>query len=162
MIKRTLGTSGLEVSAIGFGCTGLNHGYGVSLDEDDAVAVIRAAVDLGVTFFDTAEVYGPYTNEELVGQALAPYATSSAGRTPSNRSLRSRANTRSGGASPKPRSCRPCMSSASPWCRSVLSGRDSSRVRYPAKRRSARRTCAAICPATANRCDQHIRAWSIG
>lgn len=72
MIKRTLGTSGLEVSAIGFGCMGLNHGYGVSLDESDAVAVIRAAVDLGVTFFDTAEVYGPYTNEELVGKALAP------------------------------------------------------------------------------------------
>ncbi|WP_020574492.1 aldo/keto reductase [Actinopolymorpha alba] len=72
MINRSLGTSGLEVSAIGFGCMGLNHGYGHSLTENDAVAVIRSAVDLGVTFFDTAEVYGPYTNEELVGKALAP------------------------------------------------------------------------------------------
>ncbi|HEY9292466.1 MAG TPA: aldo/keto reductase [Microlunatus sp.] len=72
MIKRTLGANGLEVSAIGFGCMGLNHGYGQSLDESEAVAVIRSAVDLGVTFFDTAEVYGPYTNEELVGKALAP------------------------------------------------------------------------------------------
>ncbi|QDP95016.1 aldo/keto reductase [Microlunatus elymi] len=72
MINRNLGNSGLAVSAIGFGCMGLNHGFGHALAEQEAVTVIRAAVDLGVTFFDTAEVYGPYTNEELVGKALAP------------------------------------------------------------------------------------------
>jgi aryl-alcohol dehydrogenase-like predicted oxidoreductase len=72
MDTRILGQNGLEVSAIGFGCMGLNHGFGNRLTEDDAVAVIRHAVDLGVTFFDTAQVYGPLTNEELVGKALAP------------------------------------------------------------------------------------------
>ncbi|WP_315711765.1 MULTISPECIES: aldo/keto reductase [unclassified Bradyrhizobium] len=72
MKKRTLGKSGLEVSAIGFGCMGLNFGYGHALEKDDAVNLIRAAFDRGVTFFDTAEIYGPFTNEELVGDALAP------------------------------------------------------------------------------------------
>src|SRR3954454_19618589 len=72
MNKRELGTSGLEVSAIGLGCMGLNHGYGPAVDQQDGIALIRAAVDLGVTFFDTAQIYGPFTNEELVGQALAP------------------------------------------------------------------------------------------
>lgn len=72
MNTRTLGRSGLEVSSLGFGCMGLNHGYGQKLTEDDAIAVIRRAVDLGVTFFDTAQFYGPFTNEELVGTALAP------------------------------------------------------------------------------------------
>jgi len=72
MIKRTLGTSGLEVSAIGLGCMGLSHAYGLDVDEQDGIALIRAAVDLGVTFFDTAQVYGPFSNEELVGKALAP------------------------------------------------------------------------------------------
>ena len=72
MIPRTLGTSGLEVSAIGLGCMGLSHAYGLDVDEQDGIALIRAAVDLGVTFFDTAQVYGPFTNEELVGKALAP------------------------------------------------------------------------------------------
>ncbi|MFF3371960.1 aldo/keto reductase [Streptomyces sp. NPDC002680] len=72
MITRTLGTSGLNVSAIGLGCMGLSHGYGPAVDDQDGVALIRAAVDLGVTFFDTAQVYGPFTNEELVGKALAP------------------------------------------------------------------------------------------
>ena len=72
MITRTLGTSGLEVSAIGLGCMGLSHAYGLDVDEQDGIALIRAAVDLGVTFFDTAQVYGPFTNEELVGKALAP------------------------------------------------------------------------------------------
>ncbi len=72
MHKRILGKSGLEVSAIGFGCMGLNFGYGHSLAKDEAVRLIRAAVDRGVTFFDTAEVYGPFTNEEMVGEALAP------------------------------------------------------------------------------------------
>jgi aryl-alcohol dehydrogenase-like predicted oxidoreductase len=72
MATRTLGSSGLEVSAIGLGCMGLSHAYGLVIDKQDGIDVIRAAVDLGVTFFDTAQVYGPFTNEGLVGQALAP------------------------------------------------------------------------------------------
>ncbi|GAA0848981.1 MULTISPECIES: aldo/keto reductase [Burkholderiaceae] len=72
MKTRKLGTNGLEVSAIGFGCMGLNFSYGHSLGKADSIALIRAAVERGVTFFDTAEVYGPYTNEELVGEALEP------------------------------------------------------------------------------------------
>jgi len=72
MKKRTLGQSGLEVSALGFGCMGLNFAYGHALGKEEAVALIRAAVERGVTFFDTAEVYGPFTNEEIVGEALAP------------------------------------------------------------------------------------------
>jgi len=71
--KRTLGKSGLEVSAIGFGCMGLNFSYGHALSKDDSIALIRAAVERGVTFFDTAEVYGPFTNEEIVGEALKPF-----------------------------------------------------------------------------------------
>ena len=73
MKKRKLGKSGLEVSAIGFGCMGLSFGYGPAVDKQQGIAVIRAAVERGVTFFDTAEVYGAYTNEELVGEALAPF-----------------------------------------------------------------------------------------
>ena len=73
MQKRKLGTSNLEVSAIGLGCMGLSFGYGPAVDKKDGVALIRAAVERGVTFFDTAEVYGPFTNEELVGEALAPF-----------------------------------------------------------------------------------------
>jgi len=72
MEKRILGASGLEVSALGFGCMGLNFSYGHALEKDESVALIRKAVDLGVTFFDTAEVYGPFTNEEIVGEALRP------------------------------------------------------------------------------------------
>ena len=72
MQKRTLGTNGLEVSAIGFGCMGISSGYGPAVSRGDGLAIIRAAVDAGVTFFDTAEAYGPYANEELVGEALAP------------------------------------------------------------------------------------------
>ena len=72
MQKRQLGTSGLEVSALGLGCMGLSFSYGLPLAEADGIALIRAAVERGVTFFDTAEVYGPFTNEELVGKALAP------------------------------------------------------------------------------------------
>ncbi len=72
MKKRILGSSNLEVSAIGFGCMGLSHGYGPATDKKDGIALIRAAVERGVTFFDTAEVYGPFANEELVGEALAP------------------------------------------------------------------------------------------
>lgn len=70
--KRKLGRQGLEVSAIGLGCMGMSFGYGPAHDEQEMVSVIRSAVDLGVTFFDTAEVYGPFTNEELVGKALSP------------------------------------------------------------------------------------------
>ncbi len=73
MQTRTLGRSNLEVSALGFGCMGLSFGYGPAVGRQEGVKVIRAAVDLGVTFFDTAEVYGPFANEELVGEALAPY-----------------------------------------------------------------------------------------
>jgi aryl-alcohol dehydrogenase-like predicted oxidoreductase len=72
MQKRKLGKSGLEVSALGFGCMGLSFGYGPAMDEAEAIKVIRAAYDGGVTFFDTAEAYGPYKNEEVVGEALRP------------------------------------------------------------------------------------------
>lgn len=72
MQKRRLGKRGLEVSAIGFGCMGLSFGYGPAVEKKQGISVIRAAVERGVTFFDTAEVYGAYTNEELVGEALAP------------------------------------------------------------------------------------------
>jgi aryl-alcohol dehydrogenase-like predicted oxidoreductase len=72
MQKRTLGKSGLEVSALGFGCMGLSFGYGPALERNEAIKVIRAAFDGGVTLFDTAEAYGPFANEELVGEALAP------------------------------------------------------------------------------------------
>ncbi len=73
MQTRTLGNGKLEVSAIGLGCMGLSHAYGPVTDKKTAIALLRAAVELGVTLFDTAEVYGPYTNEELVGEALAPF-----------------------------------------------------------------------------------------
>jgi len=72
MQKRQLGRGGLEVSAIGLGCMGMSHGYRPFPDKQEMVSLIRSAVERGVTFFDTAEVYGPYTNEELVGEALAP------------------------------------------------------------------------------------------
>jgi aryl-alcohol dehydrogenase-like predicted oxidoreductase len=70
--KRKLGNSGLEVSAIGLGCMGMSYGYGPASDQKEMISVIRKAVECGVTFFDTAEVYGPYTNEELLGEALLP------------------------------------------------------------------------------------------
>ena len=73
MQKRTLGKSNLEVSAIGLGCMGLSFGYGPAVDKQEGISLIRAAFERGVTFFDTAEAYGPFTNEELVGEALAPY-----------------------------------------------------------------------------------------
>ena len=72
MQKRTLGNSNLEVSALGLGCMGMSFGLGPAIDPQDGIALIRAAVERGVTFFDTAEVYGPFKNEELVGEALAP------------------------------------------------------------------------------------------
>jgi aryl-alcohol dehydrogenase-like predicted oxidoreductase len=74
MQKRTLGSSGLEVSAIGLGCMTMTGGYSGMPDRQDMIALLRSAVDRGVTFFDTAEIYGPHANEELVGEALAPYA----------------------------------------------------------------------------------------
>src|SRR5690349_20692531 len=73
MQKRILGKSGLEISALGLGCMGLSFGYGQSTDKQDAIRLIRTAYEKGVTFFDTAEVYGPYTNEELLGEALEPF-----------------------------------------------------------------------------------------
>lgn len=73
MQKRYLGNAGLEVSALGLGCMGLSHGYGPATDTQQAITLIHAAVERGVTFFDTAEVYGPYLNEEVVGAALQPY-----------------------------------------------------------------------------------------
>ena len=72
MKKRTLGRDGLEVSALGLGCMGLSHGYGPATNTQDAVSLIRTAYERGVTFFDTAQVYGPFTNEEVVGEALEP------------------------------------------------------------------------------------------
>lgn len=72
MQKRTLGNSNLDVSALGLGCMGLSHGYGAASDRNAAIQLIRAAYERGVTFFDTAQLYGPFTNEEVVGQALAP------------------------------------------------------------------------------------------
>jgi aryl-alcohol dehydrogenase-like predicted oxidoreductase len=73
MQKRKLGNSNLEVSALGLGCMGMSHGYGPPGDKTEMIALIRAAADRGITLFDTAEIYGPYTNEELVGEALAPF-----------------------------------------------------------------------------------------
>ncbi|WP_426699726.1 aldo/keto reductase [Rhodanobacter sp. Col0626] len=72
MQMRTLGRSGLNVSALGFGCMGLNFAYGTAMPKQEAIGLLRQAVEAGVTFFDTAEAYGPFTNEELVGEALAP------------------------------------------------------------------------------------------
>src|SRR5688572_27587205 len=72
MHKRQLGKGGLDVSALGFGCMGLSFGYGPAIDRQQGISLIRAAAERGVTFFDTAEAYGPLTNEELLGEALAP------------------------------------------------------------------------------------------
>src|SRR5258708_13150490 len=73
MEKRKRGNSGLEVSAIGLGCMGMSFSYGPPKDKQEMTSVLRAAVERGITFFDTAEVYGPFLNEELVGEALAPF-----------------------------------------------------------------------------------------
>ncbi len=73
MQERKLGNSNLEVSAIGLGCMGMSFGYGPAADKQEMISLIRAAVERGVTFFDTAEAYGPFTNEELVGEALSPF-----------------------------------------------------------------------------------------
>src|SRR5207244_13655909 len=81
MQKRTLGESGLKVSALGLGCMGLSFGLGPATEKSEAIKLIRAAVEPGVTFFDTAEVYGPYVNEEAVGEALAPFRQDGANAT---------------------------------------------------------------------------------
>ena len=73
MQKRKLGNSNLEVSALGLGCMGMSFSYGPPKDKQEMTSVLRAAVERGVTFFDTAEVYGPFLNEELLGEALAPF-----------------------------------------------------------------------------------------
>ena len=73
MKTRTLGSSGLTVSSLGLGCMGMSHGYGVPQDRGQMISLLRTAVERGVTFFDTAEVYGPFTNEDLVGEALEPF-----------------------------------------------------------------------------------------
>src|SRR5262245_48448676 len=73
MEKRKLGTSGLEVSALGLGCMGMSFGYGPAGEKNEMISVMRAALERGVTFLDTAEVYGPFTNEELVGEAVVPF-----------------------------------------------------------------------------------------
>src|SRR5947209_912995 len=73
MQKRTLGKSNLEVSALGLGCMGMSFSYGPPADKQEMISLIRTAVELGITFFDTAEVYGPFTNEALVGEALSPF-----------------------------------------------------------------------------------------
>lgn len=90
MQKRSLGERGLKVSALGFGCMGISFGYGPAASREDGIAIIRVAVDGGVTFFDTAEVCGPYANEELVGEALAPIASISSINTASTRACRSK------------------------------------------------------------------------
>lgn len=77
MQKRKLGSKGLEVSAIGLGCMGMSFSYGPPHDRHEMMALMRAAVEKGVTFFDTAEVYGPFTNEDLVGEVLDPFAARS-------------------------------------------------------------------------------------
>src|SRR5947209_2994926 len=73
MEERQLGKSGLEVSTLGLGCMGLSFGYGPATEKEAAITLIRSAVERGVTFFDTAEIYGPFVNEEVVGEALAPF-----------------------------------------------------------------------------------------
>src|SRR5688500_13023915 len=73
MKKRVLGNSGLEVSSLGLGCMGLSFGYGPATEKQDAIRLIQAAFERGVTFFDTAEAYGPFTNEELLGEAVEPF-----------------------------------------------------------------------------------------
>ena len=109
MQKRMLGKNGLEVSAIGLGCMGLSFAYGPAMDRSEAIKLVRAAYERGVTFFDTAECYGPFVNEELVGEALAPVrdkvviATKFGFRTATRR-LGPTAARRTFAPSPKPRS----------------------------------------------------------
>ena len=115
MQKRRLGKSGLEVSALGLGCMGLSFGLGPAINRQQAITLIRSAVDRGVTFFDTAQAYGPFSNEELVGEALAPFRDQVVIATKFGFS----ASTRCGGASLRLRSCRCSRSSASASCPSA-------------------------------------------
>jgi aryl-alcohol dehydrogenase-like predicted oxidoreductase len=86
MKKRTLGKSGLEVSAVGLGCMGMSWAYGPPPEKAEMIRLLQAAVDMGMTFFDTAESYGPFTNEELVGEALVPQRSAlQSALSPSNR-----------------------------------------------------------------------------
>ena len=136
MEKRTLGRQ-LEVSAIGLGCMGMSQSYGPSPDRPEMIALIRTAVERGVTFFDTAEVYGPFVNEELVGEALAPFRgqvviatkfgfavrrqTAARPACPAGRSTSSRSPTpRSGGCGSTPSTCSTSTAST-PTCRSRTS-----------------------------------------
>jgi aryl-alcohol dehydrogenase-like predicted oxidoreductase len=102
MQKRKLGNSGLEVSALGLGCMGLSHAYGQPPDKETGIALIRAAVERGVTFFDTAEAYGPFTNEELVGEALGPYRTEVVIATKFGFDINPETGRRSGGVNSRP------------------------------------------------------------
>src|SRR5437667_3948448 len=102
MKKRTLGKSGLEVSALGFGCMGLSSAYGPPAPRQDGVKIIRAAVELGVTLFDTAEAYGPFANEELVGEAVAPFRDQVVIATKFGFDIDSKTGQRSGGLNSRP------------------------------------------------------------
>ena len=118
MRKRKLGRSDLEVSALGLGCMGMSFGFGPAADKNEMISVIRGAVERGVTFFDTAEVYGPFTNEELVGEALAPFRGPGGDRHEVR--VRSGSGGRSGGC--RPSTAALSTSSRSPRPRSSGSG----------------------------------------
>src|SRR5271166_893667 len=102
MQKRKLGNSGLEVSSLGLGCMGLSHAYGQSVDKQTGIALIRAAVERGVTLFDTAEAYGPFTNEEVVGEALAPFRSRVVIATKFGFDIDPKTGARSGGVNSRP------------------------------------------------------------
>ena len=125
METRKLGKGGLEVSALGLGCMGLSFGLGPAVDKKEGISLIRAAVERGVTFFDTAEVYGPFTNEELVGEALVPFRGQVV------------IATKFGWA---PREIRRTEASGLPW----IVGRSTSRKR-PRARSSGSRLTSSIC-----------------
>jgi aryl-alcohol dehydrogenase-like predicted oxidoreductase len=102
MQKRKLGNSGLEVSALGLGCMGLSHAYGQAVDKQAGISLIRAAVERGVTLFDTAEAYGPFTNEEVVGEALAPFRSRVVIATKFGFDIDPKTGARSGGVNSRP------------------------------------------------------------
>jgi aryl-alcohol dehydrogenase-like predicted oxidoreductase len=110
MRKRTLGRSNLEVSELGLGCMGMSFGYGPAGDKQEMISLLRSAVERGITFFDTAEAYGPFTNEELVGEALRPFRRARSHRHEVRVHIRARAGSaastvgqRTSKSSPKPR-----------------------------------------------------------
>src|SRR5688572_27144072 len=102
MQKRTLGNSGLEVSALGLGCMGMSSAYGPVADKQEMITLIRVAVERGVTFFDTAEAYGPFVNEELVGEALTPLRDGVIIATKFGFDIDSNTGSRSGGLNSRP------------------------------------------------------------